>query len=102
MYENRASKLAETQENVNEVMGIMKQNIEVALERDNKMVDLESKAVNLEEGARSFQKTSVRVNRKMWLQNMKSKILVAVVVIVAIGLFIILPISLHYSKKSSS
>ncbi|MBN3312481.1 VAMP7 protein, partial [Atractosteus spatula] len=84
------SKLEEVQVQVNDVKGILKDNINKVLERGERLDDLIEKTDDLQATADSFQKTSTRVARKMWWKNTKMMIIIAVVVIVIIILIILL------------
>ncbi|XP_015192175.1 vesicle-associated membrane protein 8 isoform X2 [Lepisosteus oculatus] len=84
------SKLEEVQVQVNDVKGVLKDNINKVLERGERLDDLIVKTDDLQATADSFQKTSTRVARKMWWKNTKMMIIIAVVVIVIIILIILL------------
>jgi len=73
---------------VDEVRGVMSQNIERVMERGEKLDDLVDKTGQLEANAVRFRQTSNKVKRKMWWKNTKMT-LILVVVAVAIILIII-------------
>ncbi|GCB65254.1 vesicle-associated membrane protein 8 [Scyliorhinus torazame] len=82
-------KLSSLQGQVNDVKGIMSQNIEKVLERGEKLDDLITKTDDLQASADSFQKTSTKIARKMWWKNKKMIIIIVVIVIVIIILIIL-------------
>ncbi|XP_038647587.1 vesicle-associated membrane protein 8 [Scyliorhinus canicula] len=82
-------KLSSLQGQVNDVKGIMSQNIEKVLERGEKLDDLIIKTDDLQATADSFQKTSTKIARKMWWKNKKMIIIIVVIVIVIIVLIIL-------------
>nr|BAN20330.1 synaptobrevin [Riptortus pedestris] len=65
------SKILETQAKVDEVVGIMRVNVEKVIERDQKLTELHDRADALQHGASQFQQQSTRLKRNMWLRNMK-------------------------------
>jgi len=73
---------------VDEVRGVMSQNIERVMERGEKLDDLVDKTGALEQNAVRFRQTSKKVRRKMWWKNTKMTLII-VVVVVAIILIII-------------
>ncbi|XP_003737473.1 vesicle-associated membrane protein 722 [Galendromus occidentalis] len=74
---------------VNDVKGIMQENIKKALDRGARMDDLVDQTENLESQSVTFRAQSGRVRRKMWLQNLKMWIIIGVVVSVVVLLIIL-------------
>lgn len=85
------NKLAKVKAQVTEVKGIMMQNIEKVIDRGEKIDVLVDKTENLRSQAQDFRQQGTQVRRKMWLQNMKIK-LVVFGIIIAIILMMILSI----------
>merc|ERR1712037_26956 len=56
-----------------EVVGVMRNNIDKVLERDSKLSDLDNRASTLEASSSMFQQSSRRLRKKYWWQNMKMK-----------------------------
>ncbi|XP_065181587.1 uncharacterized protein LOC135812190 [Sycon ciliatum] len=81
---NRPNRLEELSSQVEEVKGIMTQNIERVLERGEKLDILVEKAADLEADASTFKKTSHDLRKRYWWKNMKWKILIAIVVLLII------------------
>ncbi|PKU77419.1 Putative vesicle-associated membrane protein 726 [Dendrobium catenatum] len=101
------SKLAKVQAQVTEVKGVMMENIEKVLDRGEKIELLVDKTENLRSqvnmshqttallkasfGAQDFRQQGTKMRRKMWLQNMKVKLIV-LAIIVALILIIVLSV----------
>jgi len=83
---NAASKrLQQTQAQVDEVVGIMRTNVEKVLERDQKLSELDDRADALQQGASQFEQQAGKLKRKYWWKNLKMiAILVAIVLIILI------------------
>lgn len=90
------NKLAKVKAQVTEVKGIMMQNIEKVIDRGEKIDQLVDKTENLRSQAQDFRQQGTQVRRKMWLQNMKIK-LVVFGIIIAIILMMILSICHGFS-----
>lgn len=72
-------RMAQQQAQVDEVVGIMKNNVEKVLERDSKLSELDERADALQDGASQFEKQAGKLKNKFWLQNMKFIIAGAIV-----------------------
>ncbi|XP_065175674.1 vesicle-associated membrane protein 3-like [Sycon ciliatum] len=83
-------KLQDTQNQVDEVMGIMRTNVDKVLERDQKLTDLDDRAENLQVGANQFERTATRLKRRMWWKNFKMWIIIGVVAVVLITIIAVL------------
>ncbi|CAG2177272.1 unnamed protein product, partial [Oppiella nova] len=70
--QNPSSKrLQQTQAQVDEVVGIMRTNVEKVLERDNKLSELDDRADALQHGASQFEQQAGKLKRKFWWKNLK-------------------------------
>lgn len=85
------SKLAKVKDQVSEVKGVMMENIEKVLDRGEKIELLVDKTHNLHEQAQDFRSAGTKIRRKMWLQNMKIKLIV-LGILVALILIIVLSV----------
>ncbi|WMV36153.1 hypothetical protein MTR67_029538 [Solanum verrucosum] len=85
------NKLAKVKAQVSEVKGVMMENIEKVLDRGEKIELLVDKTENLRSQAQDFKTQGTKVRRKMWLQNMKIKLIV-LGIILALILVIVLSI----------
>eukprot|EP00794_Sanderia_malayensis_P015335 gene15335-16912_t len=95
-------KLVTTQKQVDEVVGIMRQNMDKVLERDTKLSDLDNRAENLEAGAAQFEANATKLKRKMWWQNCKMWIILIVVILIIIAVIVIWAVADSNSKKKKS
>ncbi|GFR41751.1 hypothetical protein Agub_g2506 [Astrephomene gubernaculifera] len=89
-YPDAYSKVASVQSKVDEVKGIMTENIEKVLARGEKLELLTDKTENLMFEADRFVRTGRSLRRKMWWQNCKMKIVVAfAVILLALVIFLL-------------
>ena len=86
-------KLQQTQAKVDEVVGIMKVNVDKVLERDQKLSELNNRADALQMGASQFEQQAGKLKRKYWWKNLKMMIIIGV-----IALIILIIIIGNYSK----
>lgn len=54
-----------------QVVDIMRTNVEKVLERDQKLSELDDRADALQQGASQFEQQAGKLKRKFWLQNLK-------------------------------
>ncbi|XP_030532693.1 vesicle-associated membrane protein 721-like [Rhodamnia argentea] len=85
------SKLAKVKAQVSEVKGVMMENIEKVLDRGEKIELLVDKTDNLRSQAQDFRQQGTKMRRKMWMQNMKIKLIV-LGIIIALILIIVLSV----------
>ncbi|XP_049865088.1 synaptobrevin-1-like [Pectinophora gossypiella] len=69
-------RLAQTQAKVDEVVGIMRVNVEKVLERDSKLSELDNRADALQHGAAQFEQQAGKLKRKYWWQNLKMMLII--------------------------
>merc|ERR1712037_478311 len=86
------------QSQVNEVVGVMRNNIDKVLERDSKLGDIDARASNLEASSNMFQQSSRRLKKKYWWQNLKMKMWLGGCSIVILIVLIII-IIVYATKK---
>lgn len=77
-----SKKFQQTQAQVDEVVGIMRNNVEKVLERDQKLSELDDRADALQQGASQFEQQAGRLKRKYWWKDMKMMAILAVVILV--------------------
>ncbi|KAI8011533.1 Vesicle-associated membrane protein 724 [Camellia lanceoleosa] len=70
------------QDQVSQLKNIMQENITKVIERGENLNDLSDKAHDLRDSAEGFKKVSDQIKRKMWYQNMKTKLIVVVILLV--------------------
>ncbi|XP_009980563.1 PREDICTED: vesicle-associated membrane protein 3, partial [Tauraco erythrolophus] len=82
-------RLQQTQHQVDEVVDIMRVNVDKVLERDQKLSELDDRADALQAGASQFETSAAKLKRKYWWKNCKMwAILIAVVLIIIIIIII--------------
>jgi len=92
-------RLQQTQAKVDEVVGIMRVNVEKVLERDQKLGELDQRADALQHGASQFEQQAGKLKRKHWWANIKMMIIMGVIGVVVL---IIIIASLWPEGSSSS
>ncbi|MBA0762638.1 hypothetical protein Gotri_012226 [Gossypium trilobum] len=85
------SKIAKVKAQVSEVKGVMMENIEKVLDRGERIELLVDRTENLRSQAQDFRQQGTQMRRKMWLQNMKVKLIV-LGILVALILIIVLSV----------
>lgn len=93
------SKLEQTQQQVNEVVGIMRVNVEKVLERDQKLSELDARADALQEGGKRFEQQAQKLKRKYWWKNIKMMIIIGIIGVI---LLIIIIVSIAGTGSSSN
>lgn len=92
-------RLQQTQAQVEEVVGIMRVNVEKVLERDQKLGELDQRADALQHGASQFEQQAGKLKRKHWWANIKMMIIMGVIglvlLIIIIGEYYIYYIFIH-------
>uniref|UniRef100_G3T8Z9 Vesicle associated membrane protein 2 n=1 Tax=Loxodonta africana TaxID=9785 RepID=G3T8Z9_LOXAF len=83
-------RLQQTQAQVDEVVDIMRVNVDKVLERDQKLSELDDRADALQAGASQFETSAAKLKRKYWWKNLKMMIILGV--ICAIILIIIIAV----------
>lgn len=71
------NKISDTQQQVDTVVDIMKNNIEKILDRDEKLTDLENRTDELRYKASRFEKVSTKLKHKMCCKNIRFIIILA-------------------------
>jgi t-SNARE complex subunit (syntaxin) len=82
-------RLQQTQAQVDEVVGIMKSNVEKVLERDQKLTQLDDRADALQVGASQFEKSAATLKRKYWWKNLKMIIIICAIVLIIIIIIVV-------------
>ncbi|KAG8225085.1 hypothetical protein J437_LFUL000064 [Ladona fulva] len=82
-------RLQQTQAQVDEVVDIMKTNVEKVLERDQKLSELDDRADALQQGASQFEQQAGKLKRKFWLQNLKMMIIMGVIGLVILAIIVV-------------
>ncbi|KAM9685393.1 vesicle-associated membrane protein 3 [Trichechus inunguis] len=82
-------RLQQTQNQVDEVVDIMRVNVDKVLERDQKLSELDDRADALQAGASQFETSAAKLKRKYWWKNCKMwaigiSVLVIVIIIIIV------------------
>ncbi|XP_035828735.1 synaptobrevin isoform X2 [Aplysia californica] len=81
----QSKRLQQTQAQVDEVVDIMRVNVEKVLDRDQKISQLDDRAEALQAGASQFEASAGKLKRKYWWKNCKMwAILIAVILVIII------------------
>lgn len=86
-HQAASKRIQQTQAQVDEVVDIMRTNVEKVLERDSKLSELDDRADALQQGASQFEQQAGKLKRKFWWKN--CKMIIVMVVIGAVFVFII-------------
>ncbi|XP_023209345.1 vesicle-associated membrane protein 3-like isoform X1 [Centruroides sculpturatus] len=82
-------RIQQQQAQVDEVVDIMRTNVEKVLERDKKLSELQESADALEEGASQFEKQAGKLKSKFWWKNCKMLAIMigigVVIVVIIVG-----------------
>ncbi|XP_050342159.1 synaptobrevin-1-like [Nymphalis io] len=93
-------RLAQTQAKVDEVVGIMRVNVEKVLERDQKLSELDNRADALQHGAAQFEQQAGKLKRKYWWQNLKMMLIIGAIGVVLLIIIIVWATSGHSSTSA--
>jgi len=89
-HNTQYNKINDTKQQVDQVVLIMKDNIEKVLQRDQKLTDIENQTDELQDGAKRFQKISTKLKHKMWCKNMKFVMIIAAVFLILIMIIVLI------------
>ncbi|XP_078011626.1 vesicle-associated membrane protein 1 isoform X1 [Phascolarctos cinereus] len=82
-------RLQQTQAQVEEVVDIMRVNVDKVLERDQKLSELDDRADALQAGASQFESSAAKLKRKYWWKNCKMMIMLgaicAIIVVIIVS-----------------
>jgi len=91
-----SKKLQQTHAQVNEVVDIMRENVEKVIDRDIKLSELDDRANALQQGASQFETQAAKLKSKFWWKNMKMWI-----ILIVIGLIVVIIIVASQTKQQS-
>ncbi|XP_011615519.1 vesicle-associated membrane protein 2-like [Takifugu rubripes] len=78
-------RLQQTQAQVDEVVDIMRVNVDKVLERDQKLSELDDRADALQAGASQFESSAAKLKNKYWWKNCKMMIMMGVIGVICVG-----------------
>ncbi|GAA5886485.1 hypothetical protein JCM6882_001652 [Rhodosporidiobolus microsporus] len=85
------SKTAAIQQQIDDTVGIMRENITKVAERGERLDALQDKTDNLAQSAQGFRRGANRVRKKMWWKDMKMRLLIAAGIAILV-IVIVVPI----------
>jgi len=86
-----SAKTAAIQAQIDDTVGIMRENINKVAERGERLDSLQDKTDNLAVSAQGFRRGANRVRKNMWWKDMKMRIIIGVGVVILL-IIIIVPI----------
>ncbi|KAJ3021562.1 hypothetical protein HKX48_008229 [Thoreauomyces humboldtii] len=92
------TKTSQVQNQVDEVVGIMQENVNKVIQRGEHLETLNSKTDDLQNSSLQFKRGANRVRKQMWWKDMKLKLILGGV----IGLIVIIIIATVVSQKKKS
>ncbi|KAM4677485.1 vesicle-associated membrane protein 2 isoform 2-T2 [Discoglossus pictus] len=82
-------RLQQTQAQVDEVVDMMRVNVDKVLERDQKLSELDDRADALQAGASQFETSAAKLKRKYWWKNLKMMIIMGVICAIILIIIIV-------------
>nr|AAO83848.1 synaptobrevin isoform A [Lymnaea stagnalis] len=76
----QSKRLQQTQAQVDEVVDIMRVNVEKVLDRDQKISQLDDRAEALQAGASQFEASAGKLKRKYWWKNCKMMLILGAII----------------------
>ncbi|KAL6942061.1 Vesicle membrane receptor protein (v-SNARE) [Hanseniaspora vineae] len=95
--EQSQNKTAALQAQIDDTVGIMRDNINKVAERGERLTAIEDKADNLAVSAQGFKRGANRVRKQMWWKDLKMKMCLVLAVIILL-IVVIVPIAVHFAK----
>lgn len=83
------NKLHDTQQQVDQVVLLMKDNVEKVLQRDEKLSDMESRTEELHDGSTRFEKISTKLKRKFFCKNIRIVMILSTIILIFILVILI-------------
>uniref|UniRef100_A0A0B6YCE0 V-SNARE coiled-coil homology domain-containing protein n=1 Tax=Arion vulgaris TaxID=1028688 RepID=A0A0B6YCE0_9EUPU len=97
----QSKRLQQTQAQVDEVVDIMRVNVEKVLDRDQKISQLDDRAEALQAGASQFEASAGKLKRKYWWKNCKMWLILIGVIVVIIIIIVVWVVTTHGSSSNS-
>jgi vesicle-associated membrane protein 4 len=83
------AKTAAIQAQIDDTVGIMRENITKVAERGERLDSLQDKTDNLAVSAQGFRRGANRVRKNMWWKDMKMRIIIGVAIVVILVIIIV-------------
>lgn len=87
------NRTAAIQAQIDDTVGIMRENINKVAERGERLDSLQDKTDNLAVSAQGFRRGANRVRKAMWWKDMKMRICLITIVVIIIIVVIVVPIA---------
>ncbi|KAI8912652.1 vesicle-associated membrane protein 8 [Gorgonomyces haynaldii] len=84
-----SSKTQDVQNQVDEVVGIMQNNINKAMLRGEQLDTLQNKTEDLQQSSLQFKRGANQVRKEMWWKDMKLKLIIGVIVAIVLIIIIV-------------
>ncbi|KAI0002484.1 synaptobrevin [Russula compacta] len=82
-------KTAAIQAQIDDTVGIMRDNITKVVERQERLDSLQDKTDNLAVSAQGFRRNANRVRKNMWWKDMKMRLIIGIAILVIIAIIVI-------------
>ncbi|PWN28633.1 synaptobrevin [Jaminaea rosea] len=92
------NKTAHIQAQIDETVGVMRDNIQKVNERGENLSDLQGKTDNLAVSAQGFRRGANRVRKQMWWKDAKMRIIIIIGIVILLCI-IVIPIAVKASGK---
>ncbi|CAL8102115.1 unnamed protein product [Calicophoron daubneyi] len=89
-------RISQERAKVQEVFGIMRDNVNRVLERESKLQEIDTKADELQVQSRQFEAISSRVKRKYFWQNMK---MWAILIMVGVAILVVIFVAIASNRQ---
>ncbi|CAH8454325.1 unnamed protein product [Schistosoma curassoni] len=90
-------RIRQQQAKVQEVVGIMKDNVNLVLERETRLAEIDTRADELQVQSKQFQAVAGRVRRKYFWQNMKMWFIIGGLAVIILVVIIVWSVSNNHS-----
>ncbi|BFZ23845.1 hypothetical protein BsWGS_26883 [Bradybaena similaris] len=97
----QSKRLQQTQAQVDEVVDIMRVNVEKVLDRDQKISQLDDRAEALQAGASQFEASAGKLKRKYWWKNCKMWLILIGIIVVIIIIIVVWVVTTHGGSSDS-
>lgn len=85
----QSKRLQQSQAQVDEIIGLMKVNVDKVLGRDTNLSELDNRADALQEGASQFEKSAKTLKRKHWWKNLKMVIFIGIIILIVVVIIVV-------------
>lgn len=97
-----SKRLQQTQAQVDEVVDIMRVNVDKVLERDQKISELDDRADALQAGASQFEASAGKLKRKYWWKNCKMWLILIAIILIIIIIIVVWAVTSQQSSGDST